>query len=186
MRVTETHKPLLASCTDSLCAGAEQEEIEGLERLTEFTFGDLRAGPTSDPHDAFLADVVERSTVNHFFATEADRWCPVCGQPRLISDQVRPVYPRMSEREPLYLAKLQKGLTAATTELAKAAGGRDEEMSAMRARMLQQDARIAALNERLAQDGASAGAPEPPTATNGTEVSDGPPATSRPRRRADT
>jgi len=84
--VTESPIEAYASCHNGRCAGYKQQPVQAIRTLTEFSYVD------------FGGDVpgIERSTDLIRFADEADEPCPVCGEPRLVSDQVRPIYPNVS------------------------------------------------------------------------------------------
>ena len=73
------------------CEGHKQQKVDAIRETVAWTFGDLN-GHSSDPMDAMVSGMVQRSAEYIHFANEADRLCPSCGQPRQISDQVRPVY----------------------------------------------------------------------------------------------
>lgn len=84
--VTETRIDALASCHDGRCAGYKQQPVRAVEMLTEFSYFD------------FGGDVpgIERSSTLLRFDDPTDEPCPVCNGPRLVADQVRPIYPNVS------------------------------------------------------------------------------------------
>lgn len=84
--VSEKLIDALASCTDGRCAGYKQQPVKALETLTEFSYFDLGGDVPG----------IERSTTLLRFADEADIACPFCAEPRLVADQVRPIYPNIS------------------------------------------------------------------------------------------
>ena len=138
--ITDTPRTLNASCGDGLCEGYGQVEVKGVERTIAYTYLDNR-GPSNDPHDVALNNAVERSVVQYLWSDEADRLCPHCGQPRILEEQVRPVYARLSRQDPLLLLKMERGLIDATAAIAQAAS--PAEVESMRSE-------IAALRRELA------------------------------------
>jgi hypothetical protein len=75
-----------ASCRDGRCAGYKQQPVKAVETLIEFSYVDLGGDIPG----------IERSTTLIRFADETDEPCPYCGEPRLVADQVRPIYPNIS------------------------------------------------------------------------------------------
>lgn len=84
--VTENTIEAWASCRDGRCPGYKQERAQAVRTLTEFSYFDLGGDIPG----------IERSTDLLRFADVDDEPCPVCGEPRLIADQVRPIYPNVS------------------------------------------------------------------------------------------
>jgi hypothetical protein len=84
--VTEKLIDALASCKNARCPGYKQETVKAVETLTEFSYIDLGGDLPG----------IERSTTLLRFDDLADAQCPQCGEPRLVADQVRPVYPNIS------------------------------------------------------------------------------------------
>jgi hypothetical protein len=75
-----------ASCRDGTCPGYKQQPVKVVVTETQFTYVDLGGDIPG----------VERSCLIYGWENPDDEPCPVCGQPRLCSDQVRPVYPNIS------------------------------------------------------------------------------------------
>jgi hypothetical protein len=84
--VTETTVDAWASCHDGRCPGYKQQPVKAVRTLTEWTYFDLGGDIPG----------VERSSTMLRFDELADAQCEVCGEPRLVADQVRPVYPNVS------------------------------------------------------------------------------------------
>jgi hypothetical protein len=79
---------------DERCPGYGQQRVPAVREVVQFLFADGQGG-SSDPMDAMVSRMVERSTEHLHFADEADRPCPFCGHPRALSEQVRPQYSRI-------------------------------------------------------------------------------------------
>lgn len=77
---------------EARCEGYRQQQVSGILETVHFTYRDGHAGAGSDPMDAVVADMTERTVARVLFADEADRPCPHCGSPRELSDQQRPTY----------------------------------------------------------------------------------------------
>jgi len=95
--VTETAITGLAFCIDARCPGYNQQPVQAVKRLLEFSFveqgGDLPG--------------IEHSTSQVFFADEADAVCQHCGKPRLVEDHERPEYANASGRDPMEIFHYQ-------------------------------------------------------------------------------
>lgn len=94
MRIVETPIRAWAHCSDPLCPGGLQEEVDGISTLRERTYWESAGneGPPSKNFENPLGPYTETSWITISFANEDDAPCPECGQPREITDQVRPVY----------------------------------------------------------------------------------------------
>lgn len=127
MRVTTEPVTGYAHCAQlsapgERCEGYEQAEVPALRETTEFFYSDGWGGlGASDPYDAAVANLTERTVIRIVFAVEADRPCPSCGSPREISDQLRPQYDRLSDSPPDELLKRQRKQTEAAISAASAA-----------------------------------------------------------------
>jgi hypothetical protein len=119
--VTEKTVDALASCTDGRCAGYKQQPVKAISTTTEFSYFDLGGDIPG----------IERATTMIRFDDLADAQCEVCGEPRLVSEQTRPVYPNVSGIPQDRVRDLQ---------LADAR--RDAELANMRATMERQQALI--------------------------------------------
>lgn len=84
--VTENLIQGWASCRDGRCPGYKQEQVEAIVTVTAFSFIDLGGDLPGTEREATLIR----------FAEEGETPCLVCGEPRLVSDQVRPIYPNVS------------------------------------------------------------------------------------------
>ena len=84
--VVEATIDALASCRDGRCPGYEQQPVQAVRTVTEFSYFDLGGDVPG----------IERSTELIRFADLDDLPCPACGEPRLVSDQVRPIYQNLS------------------------------------------------------------------------------------------
>jgi hypothetical protein len=84
--VTEKQIDAWASCADARCAGYKQVPVKAVETTTEFSYIDLGGDIPG----------IERSSSVVSFADLADAQCPQCGEPRFVTDQVRPIYPNIS------------------------------------------------------------------------------------------
>jgi uncharacterized Zn finger protein (UPF0148 family) len=104
------------------CAGYEQQEVPAIRETLSRTYADGWGGaPASDAFDATLADLVESTRSYVTFADEGDAPCPYCGVRREVTDQVRPVYQRLSESEPDELLRRQRATERAAVTTADAA-----------------------------------------------------------------
>jgi hypothetical protein len=74
------------SCRDGRCPGYKQEPCQVKVTETQFSYMDLGGDIPG----------IERSTYVWTFADEDDIPCPHCGQPRMCSEQERPIYPNVS------------------------------------------------------------------------------------------
>jgi hypothetical protein len=134
--VTETSIDAWASCHDGRCPGYKQQPVKAVRTLTEWTYFDLGGDIPG----------VERSSTMLRFDDLADAQCEVCGEPRLVADQVRPVYPNVSG------VAQDKLLTIGTDservrDLQLADAKREAEMAQMRVLMERQQATIERLME---------------------------------------
>jgi hypothetical protein len=132
--VTETEIDALASCSSARCAGYKQTPVKAIRTITEFSYIDLGGDLPG----------IERSTMMLRFADLADTQCPVCGEPRIVADQVRPIYPNISGQPQDALLAIGRD-SERVRELELANAKRDAELSQMQATMERQ----AALIERL-------------------------------------
>lgn len=145
--VTATPVDALACCHDGRCAGYKQQPVPGIRTVTEFSYFDLGGDIPG----------IERSVEMIHFASEEDERCPVCGNPRLISDQVRPIYPNISGQPQDALLHTNRDSERVADMLLDSAR-REAEMAQMRALMERQAAameRQQAQIERLTDDIAS-------------------------------
>jgi hypothetical protein len=84
--VTETTISAWVSCRDGRCPGYKQQSAQAVKTVTAFSYFDLGGDVPG----------IEREAEVLWFADIADEPCPYCDQPRLIADQVRPIYPNVS------------------------------------------------------------------------------------------
>ena len=104
------------------CPGYEQDEVPALRETLYFVYSDGWGGQfSSDPQDAMLAQMTERTITRILYVNEADRPCPSCGSPRELTDQVRPQYDRLSDSKPDELLVRQRRQTEAAMTTATAA-----------------------------------------------------------------
>lgn len=82
-----------AFCQDGHCPGYAMAEVPA-ERI--------EVGYTFEENDGDIPGI-ERSQVTWEYADEADVACPVCEQPRALSDKPRPQYDPLSGHDPLGL-----------------------------------------------------------------------------------
>lgn len=138
--VTEKTVNAYASCHDPRCGGYKQEPVQAIYTLTEFSYAD------------FGGDVpgIERGTELIRFADVADAECRICGEPRFVSEQVRPIYPNMSGVAQDALLHAQK-TSERMTDLVVEAARRDAEMSQMRALMERQAAMMERQEAQIAE-----------------------------------
>lgn len=129
--VTERTIDGLASCHDGRCLGYKQQPVKAIETTTEFSYFDLGGDIPG----------IERSTMTIRFADLADAQCEVCGEPRLVSDQVRPIYPNVSGIPQDRLLTVHSD-SERVRDLQLADARRDAEMANMRATMERQSALI--------------------------------------------
>jgi len=129
--VTETLITALASCKDGRCAGYKQEPVQAVETQTDFSYIDLGGDIPG----------VERSTVSLRFADLADAQCPHCGEPRLVSEQTRPIYPNVSGQPQDALLSIHRD-SERVRELELSDAKRDAVMAQMQAMMERQQATI--------------------------------------------
>jgi hypothetical protein len=138
--VTETAIEAWASCHDGRCPGYKQQQVRGVLTTTQFSYFD------------FGGDVpgIERSTEMIRFADEADAVCDVCGQPRLIADQVRPIYPNVSGVPQDRLLHVNDD-SERVRDMQLADAKREAEMAQMRALMERQAAAIERQERQIEQ-----------------------------------
>jgi hypothetical protein len=132
--VTETLIDAWASCHDGRCPGYKQQAVKAVHTLTEYTYFDLGGDIPG----------TERSTMMVRFNDLSDAQCEFCGEPRLVADQVRPIYPNISGVPQDKLLHVGQD-TERLRDLQLADAKREAEMANMRALMERQ----AALIERL-------------------------------------
>jgi hypothetical protein len=118
--VTDSERPLLASCRDPLCDGYVQVPVRGIERETAFTYGELNGNGSSTPQEAMIAHLTERSTTHYVWLNEEDEPCPVCDGPRILDAHKRPEYETKSGMDPLLLRKRELGLDKEQDDRAEA------------------------------------------------------------------
>jgi hypothetical protein len=129
--VTEKTVDALASCTDGRCAGYKQQPVKAISTTTEFSYFDLGGDIPG----------IERATTMIRFDDLADAQCEVCGEPRLVSEQTRPVYPNVSGIPQDRLLNIH-GDAERVRDLQLADARRDAELANMRATMERQQALI--------------------------------------------
>lgn len=76
-----------ASCRDGRCPGYKQQQVDAIMTTTAFSYVDLGGD---------VPGIERESILIRFANREQDESCPVCSEPRLVSDQVRPIYPNIS------------------------------------------------------------------------------------------
>lgn len=135
--VTEKTIDAWASCHDARCPGYKQEPVKAIAELVEFSYFELGGDIPG----------IERSNTRLRFADLADTQCPVCGEPRLVADQVRPIYPNMSGQPQDTILQMHTG-GERLREMELQAAKRDAEMAQMRATMERQEAMIERLLEQ--------------------------------------
>jgi hypothetical protein len=113
--VTETVIDALAHCADQRCAGYTQQPVKAERESFLLRFEDI-----------------------------ADTQCPDCGEPRIVADQTRPIYPNVSGQPQDALLRGTRDAER-VRELELADARREAEMAQMRATM----ERLAAANDRL-------------------------------------
>jgi hypothetical protein len=132
--VTETLVDGWAHCGDGRCPGNKQQAVKVVKTIAEYTYFELGGDIPG----------IERSTDYVRFNDLTDAQCQHCGEPRLVADQVRPIYPNVSGIPQDRL--LQTNGAERILELQLADAKRDAEMAQMRATLERQSALI----ERLA------------------------------------
>jgi hypothetical protein len=138
--VTETLIDGWAHCGDGRCPGNKQQAVKAVRTVTEYSYFD------------FGGDIpgIERSTELVRFNDLADAQCEHCGEPRHVSDQVRPVYQNISGIPQDRLLHAGRD-TERLHDLQLADARREAEMAQMRATMERQNAlieRLVAQQER--------------------------------------
>ena len=129
--VTETLIDAWAACHDGRCPGYKQQPVKAILTLTEFSYMDLGGDIPG----------IERSTTMLRFDDLADSQCEVCGEPRFVSDQVRPVYPNVSGVPQDRILHVHDD-SERMRDLQLADAKREAEMAQMRALMERQQATI--------------------------------------------
>lgn len=84
--LTTTTVPAFAHCRDPRCPGTEQEPVDAIRHLTEWSFVDNGGNLPG----------VERSSTIFAFADETQMPCPHCSVDREVSIQKRPNLPPLS------------------------------------------------------------------------------------------
>lgn len=118
--VTDTERELFASCRDSLCPGAKQVKVRGVESYAAFTYGELNGNGSSTPQEAMIAHLPEREAIHYRWADPDDEPCPECGRARVIDPSPRPVYEAKTGMDPLLLRKRELGLDKEQNDRAEA------------------------------------------------------------------
>jgi hypothetical protein len=94
--VQATPQQVFLHCRNALCAGYNQEEVEGFREETVQTFGE-------NGGDGIFTAMVERSMVAFRAADDVEVTCPGCKQAREVAGESRPQYQAMSGHDPLGL-----------------------------------------------------------------------------------
>lgn len=128
VRITETRIRALAHCSNPLCEGNRQEEVDAIAQLVEETYGMRDRQPSMGAPDLTspLVNLVENSHEMLRFAREEDAPCPVCSGPRELTRQVRPRYERLSDVAPDKLLQFRRQGLSSADVLAQAAEKSDE------------------------------------------------------------
>lgn len=95
--VTVSKVEAFAHCADSRCRGNRQEPVKAVAENISISFLDNGGDMPGE----------ERSMRHLRFAREADASCSVCGGPREVSDQKRPVYANVSGHDQAGLLKFK-------------------------------------------------------------------------------
>lgn len=125
--VTETLIDGWAHCGDARCPGNKQQAVKAVKTLAEYSYFELGGDVPG----------IERSTEQVRFNDLADAQCQHCGEPRSVSDQVRPIYPNVSGIPQDRL--LQTNGAERLLELQLADAKREAEMAQMRETMVRQN-----------------------------------------------
>ena len=156
--VTATVVDALASCKDARCPGYKQEQVKAVETLTAWTFvefgGDI---PGND-----------RSITMLRFEDETDQPCPHCGEPRLVSDQVRPIYPNISGQPQSALLDIGRD-SERVRDLELALAKSNAETAQLRATVAEQTVRSERQSEQIDQLLAALSTQTPTTRAKKTE-----------------
>lgn len=148
--VSDTEREMYASCRDSLCPGATQVKVRGIESHVAFSYGELGGGGQMTPQEKMVAHLPEREAVHYQWLDPADEPCPECGRPRVIDPQERPVYEQKTGMDPLLLRKRELGLDKEQNDRAASLEIQREQLAeAKRANDLRE--REVALREREAK-----------------------------------
>jgi hypothetical protein len=138
--VTETTISAWVSCRDGRCPGYKQQSAQAVKTVTAFSYFDLGGDVPG----------IEREAEVLWFADIADEPCPYCDQPRLIADQVRPIYPNVSgvpQDALLQVGRDSERIAQMQLEGAK----RDAEMAQMHALMERQAAALDRQEQTIAE-----------------------------------
>ena len=129
--VTETLIDAWAHCSDARCPGNKQKAVKAIKSVTEYSYFDLGGDIPG----------IERSSELVRFNDLADAQCEHCGEPRLVADQVRPIYANVSGiPQDRLLHAGREGERVLELQLSDAR--REAEMAQMRATMERQNALI--------------------------------------------
>lgn len=141
--ITETTIDAWANCNDARCGGHRQQPVQAVRTVVEYTFIDLGGDLPG----------VERSATQLRFADVTDAQCPVCGEPRMVADQVRPIYANVSgQPQDALLAVGRQSERVQSLELE--AAKRDAAMAQMQATLERQTTLIDRLLSGQAVDNA--------------------------------
>lgn len=129
--VTETTIEALASCRDARCPGYKQQPVQAVLATTSFSYVDSGGDVPG----------IEREVQHLRFVEEEDIPCEYCGEPRLVADQTRPVYPNVSGQPQDKLLHVNRD-GERVQDLVLAGAQRDAEMAQMRALIERQTAAL--------------------------------------------
>lgn len=145
--VTEEYIEALASCRDARCPGYKQETVQAVLSTTSFSYFDSGGDVPG----------IEREVSHLRFVDDEDIPCEYCGEPRLVADQVRPVYPNVSGQPQDKLLHVGRD-GERVQDLQLDGARRDAEMAQMRAlierqtaALERQEVQIERLSERAAK-----------------------------------
>lgn len=143
--LTTTTVPAYAHCRDPRCPGSQQEPVEAVRHLTEFSYVDNGGNLPG----------VERSTDIHVFADETQAPCPHCALDREVTPQKRPSIPPLSGHR-------QDGLLHVKQfDAGKQPTGNDAIVAQLMAQVAELSARVASGNPGALPAEQLAAAPEP-------------------------
>lgn len=94
--VVATEVKGFAHCRDARCPGYQQQEVDAVREESSQTFGE-------NGGDGPFLHMIERSSVEFRFKDSDDVPCPVCSQPREVSETPRPQYQPLSGHDPMGL-----------------------------------------------------------------------------------
>ena len=131
---TVTERPIegLASCRNPRCSGYKQQPVQAISTLTEFSYFDLGGD---------VPGIERAAELIRFADPDTDEACPACGEPRLVSDQTRPIYPNVSGVAQDALLAVQKDAER-MMDMQLTAARQEAEMAQMRALMERQAAAL--------------------------------------------